>query len=203
VTPLDSRIFGMPALRLLLAVLALALAVLFSSAGVASAQNWSLADPKGDVVTFTGDDETAVPAPNRRAGDVWRTSVSHTATKVVIRVTMQAIPTRDWSAFAQIRTPRTSFDLMQFKFDGFRGLSFSKTNGSGAEVRCRGKSSRIDGTALVFTVARSCLGNPASVRVGVGVAVYDQDMEIIHADDALRRGIGLEALRLSPLIRRG
>ena len=202
-TPLDSRIFGMPALRRLLAVLALAVAVLLSSAGVASAQNWSLADPKGDVVSITEDASEPVPAPNRRAGDVWRTSVSHTATKVVIRVTMQAIPTRDWTAYAQIRTPRTSFDLVQFKFDGFRGLSFSKTNGSGAEIRCRGKSSRIDGTALVLTVPRSCLGNPASVRVGVGVSVYDQDMEIIYADDALRRGIDLEAVRLSPLIRRG
>ena len=201
-TPLDSRIFGMPALRRLLAVLALAVAVLLSSAGVASAQNWSLADPKGDVVTFTGDDDVPVPAPNRRAGDVWRTSVSHTATKVVIRVTMQAVPTRDWMAFAQIRTPRTSFDLMQIKVDGFGGLSFTKTNGNGNEIRCRGKSSRIDGTALVFTVPRGCLGNPATVRVGVGVAVFDEDMEIIHADDALRRGIG-ESLRLSPLVRRG
>lgn len=201
-TPLDSRIFGMRAVRRLLAVLALALAVVFSSAGLASAQNWSLADPKGDVVTITDDVSSAVPAPNRRAGDVWRTSVSHTATTVVIRVTMQAIPTRDWSAFAEIRTPRTSFDLVQFKFDSFRGLSFTKTNGSGDEIRCRGKSSRIIGTALVFTVPRSCLGNPGSVRVGVGVAVYDEDLEIIHADDALRRGIG-ETLRLSPLIRRG
>ncbi|HVK29933.1 MAG TPA: hypothetical protein VM575_16455 [Nocardioides sp.] len=202
-TPLDSRIFGMPALRRLLAVLALALAVLFSSAGVASAQNWSLADPKSDVVTFTGDDETAVPAPNRRAGDVWRTSVRHTSTTVVIRVTMQAIPTRDWMAFAQIRTPRTSFDLTQIKIGSDRGLSFTKTNGNGDEIRCRGKSSRIIGTALVFTVPRSCLGRPGSVRVGVGVAVFDNDMQIIHADDALRRGIGLAALRLSPLIRRG
>lgn len=202
-TPHDSRTFGMPALRRLLAVLALAVAVLLSSAGVASAQNWSFADPKGDVVTITSDDETPVPAPNRRAGDVWRTSVSHTATKVVVRVTMQAIPTRDWSAFATIRTPRTSFDLAQVKIGDYRGLSLTKTNGSGADVRCRDKSSRIDGTALVLTVARSCIGRPATVRVGVGVAVYDEDLEIIHADDALRRGIGLDALRLSPLIRRG
>jgi hypothetical protein len=201
-TPLDSRIFGARSVRRLFAVLALAVAVLLSSAGVVSAQNWTLADPKGDVVTITDDVASAVPAPNRRAGDVWRTSVSHTSTSVVIRVTMQAIPTRDWSAFAEIRTPRTSFDLVQFKFDGFRGLSFSKTNGSGDEIRCRGKSSRIIGTAIQFAVPRSCLGNPASVRVGVGVAVYDEDLEIIHADDALRRGIG-ETIRLSPLIRRG
>lgn len=200
-TPLDSRIFGMRAVRRLLAVLALALAVVFSSAGLASAQNWSLADPKGDVVTITDDASEPVPAPNRRAGDVWRTSVSHTATKVVIRVNMQAIPTRDWGAFATIRTPRTSFDLTQIKFDGFRGLSLTKTN-SGVDVRCRDKSSRIDGTALVFTIARSCIGRPATVRVGVGVAVYDDNLEIIHADDALRRGIG-ETLRLSPLVRRG
>lgn len=201
-TPLDSRIFGVRAVRRLLAVLALAVTVLVSSAGVASAQNWSLADPKGDVVTITADDEVPVPAPNRRAGDVWRTSVSHTATKVVIRITMQAIPTRDWGAFVEIHTPRATFELVQLKFDGFRGLILEKSR-TGAEVRCSGKSSRIIGTALVFTVPRSCLGRPGSIRIGVGVASYDADGEIIHADDALRRGIGAEALRLSPLIRRG
>ena len=189
-------------LRRALAVLVLAGALLITSAGTSSAENWSSADPKGDVVTIAEDDPAPVPAPNRRAGDVWRTSVSHTTTTVVIRVTLQAIPSLDWTATAQIRTPRASFNLAHYRYGGHSGLSLIRTYGHGTEIRCGGKSSRIIGTALVLTVPRACIGRPGSVRVGVGVAVHDFDRELIHADDALRRGVG-ESLRLSPLIRRG
>ncbi len=185
--------------RRLGATLGLATALLVSSAGVASAQNWSLADPVGDVVKITEDD-TLSYVPNQAQGDVVRTSISHTATKVVIRIRMRAIPRGDWGAFAVIRTPRTSFDLTQIKIDSTRGFFLSKTS-SGRNVRCSAKSSRIDRTALVLTVSRSCLGRPSTVRVAAAVATFVDD-EVSLGDDGLRRSIG-EELRLSPRIRRG
>ena len=185
----------------LLAALTLAGALLLSSAGVASAQNWSVADPKGDVVTLTGNDDVPVPAPNRRAGDVWRTSISHTDTAVVVRVTMRAVPSADWFAVAAIRTPRGDFELTQTKIDGIRQLTLNKITGDGGYRGCTGKSSRIIGTALQMVVPRRCLGRPGAVRVGVGVAVLEGE-ERVHADDALRVGLGGE-IRYSPLIRRG
>lgn len=190
------------ALRRALATVVMAGTLLVSSAGVASAENWSLADPKGDVATTAEDDPAPVPAPNRRAGDVWRTSVSHTSTTVVVRVTLQAIPSLDWTTTAQIRTTRASFNLAHYRYGGHPGLSLTRTYGKGIEIRCGGKSSRIIGTALVLTVPRACIGRPGSVRVGVRVAVSDFGRELTHADDALRRSLG-ESLRLSPLIRRG
>ncbi|QSR27166.1 hypothetical protein CFH99_16220 [Nocardioides aromaticivorans] len=194
------------ALHRALAVLVLAGALLVTSAGVASAENCSLADPEGDVSSMTLDDyedgNAPTPSPDRRIGDVWRTSISHTSRNVVVRITMQQVPRGDWSAFAHIVTPRAQFFMVQSKVEDFRHFVLIKTSGRGGPVRCRAKSSRIIGSALVLTVARSCLGRPASVRVGAQVSVYDDATETVHMDDALRRGWS-DMPRLSPRIRRG
>ncbi|MEV5003636.1 hypothetical protein [Nocardioides sp. LML1-1-1.1] len=189
----------MKSIRRLGATLGLATALLVSSAGVASAQSWSLADPVGDVVTIHEDNSVSY-APSRAQGDVVRTTVSHTRTTLVVRLRMRALPRGDWSAFAVVRTPSTSFDLTQVKIGGTRGFVLTKTNG-GKVVRCAGKSARFDRTALVLTVPRSCLGKPRTVRVGAGVALFEGE-SVVHGDDALRRALG-EDLRLSPPIRRG
>lgn len=189
----------MKSIRRLGATLGLTTALLVSSAGVASAQSWSLADAVGDVVKDAGDGSVTTVV-NQAQGDVVRTTISHTRTKVVIRIRMRAVPRGDWAAFAEVRTPRTSFDLTQVKIDGGRFFQVSKTNG-GRPVRCAAKSSRIDRTALVLTVARSCLGNPRTVRAGAGVVVFEGE-DTAYGDDALRRAIG-DDLRLSPRIRRG
>lgn len=194
------------ALHRALAVLVLAGALLVTSAGVASAENWSLADPKGDVATMSLDDyedgNASTPSPDRKVGDVWRTSISHTSRNVVIRITMQQVPRENWSAFAHIVTPRAQFFMVQSKYEDYRQLMLIKASGRGGTVKCRAKSSRIIGSALVLTAARSCLGRPASVRVGAQVSVYDDATETIHSDDALRRGWS-DVPRLSPRIRRG
>lgn len=193
------------ALRRALLLLVLPAALLISSAGLASAENWSLADPRGDVesMSISDDEESApTPSPDRRIGDVWRTSASHTSRNVVVRITMQQVPRGDWSAFATIVTPRAHFFMIQSKFEDHRQLLLIKASGRGGPVKCRAKSSRIVGSALVLTVSRRCLGRPASVRVGAQVSVYDGATETIHLDDALRRGWS-DLPRLSPRIRRG
>ncbi|MEV5001829.1 hypothetical protein [Nocardioides sp. LML1-1-1.1] len=195
-------------IRRLVATLGLSSALVLSSAGIASAQRWVHADPSGDAVTFTDDETAPTVAPDQKQGDVVQTTISHTRTKVVIRVRMRAIPRDDWMAFGVIRTPRASFDLIQMKLAGGRHFGISKGD-SERDVRCAAKSSRIDRTALVFTVARSCLGNPRWIRAGVGIATFDgsfleedEDDLATYADDALRRSIG-EDIRLSPRLRRG
>ena len=189
-----------------LAVLVLAGALLITSAGTSSAENWSSADPKADVATMSLDDyedgNAPTPSPERTTGDVWRTSISHTSHNVVIRITMQQVPRGSWSAFARIVTPRAQFFMIQSKFEDYRQLMLIKASGRGGPVRCSAKSSRIVGSALVLTVSRRCIGRPASVRVGAQVSVYDDATETIHMDDALRRGWG-DLPRLSPRIRRG
>ncbi|NGZ99530.1 hypothetical protein G5V59_01550 [Nocardioides sp. W3-2-3] len=99
----------------LVATLGLSTALLFSSAGLASAQRWVHADPSGDAVTLIDEEGTPTVAPEQEQGDVVQTTISHTRTKVVIRVRMRAVPRDDWMAFGVVRTPRATFDLMQMK----------------------------------------------------------------------------------------
>ncbi len=117
----------MRALTRLVALAALALGLLLASTGVASARNWSTPDTRGDVLTLSGeeDDEIAV-SPARKAGDAWRTSISHTRTKVVVRVTMRAVPGGTWGLFTTIRTPRASFDLSRIRTPDFSGVSLTR-----------------------------------------------------------------------------
>ena len=191
----------------LVATLGLSTALLVSSAGVAAAESWPCSDPQRDVLTIT-DDDTVVAAPDQVAGDVVATSISYTPRRVVIKIRMRAVPRESWGVFAVIRTPRTSFDLTYFKLGQLGFYDLTKSS-SGDDVRCRAKSFRVQGNAVVLTVSRRCLGKPSAVRVGAGVAVYDGDLfteededVAVFADDALRRAIG-EDLRLSPRIRRG
>lgn len=196
----------------LVATLGLTFGLLLGSAGLASAQNWSGGDASGDVLRVTGDSsllavvepEGRIAEPARTRGDVLRTSVSHTRTKVVIRITMRAIPAGDWMGMTTIRTPSTSYDLFHMRFDRRSWTSLTKTHGNGRELRCRAKSSRVDGRSLILTVSRSCLGKPRVVRVGAGVASVAAGTRLAYVDDALRRGYSdIAHLQLSPRLRRG
>ena len=195
-------------IRRLVATLGLAVALVMSSAGLASAQRWSHTDASRDIVTFAGgeDDPVLAVAPDRDEGDVVSTTISHTRTKVVIRLRMRTVPRGDWVATAQVRTPRSTYYLHQVKFDDERHFTiFADSDGP----RCTAKSSRIDRTALVLTVARSCLGNPRWIRVGAAIITFEQnptdDEEVdgvSYVDDSLRRTLGGD-LRFSPRLRRG
>lgn len=193
-----SRTSGLPALRRLVAVLALAGALLVSSAGVASAQTWTHTDATGDVLTFSGDSESAVASPERKPGDVVRIAIAHGGRNVVIRAAMRAVPRGDWLAHAVIRTPRGNFVVTWARLLGEREFALERANGR--NVRCAGKTFRTVGNAVEIVVPRRCLGRPRTIRAGLGVAVFGQ-AGTTHADDALRTGV--DQLRLSPLLRRG
>lgn len=203
----------MTTLRRLVATLGLVLSLLLGTAGLASAQNWSGGDASGDVLRVTGDNsllavvqpEGRIAEPARVRGDVVRTSISHTRTKVVIRITMRAVPTGDWMGMTTIRTPSTSYDLFHMRFDRHSWTSLTKTHGNGRELPCKAKSSRIDGRALILTVSRACLGKPRVVRVGAGVAAVAPGVRLAYVDDAGRRGAysDITHLQLSPTLRRG
>lgn len=197
----------------LVATLGLALSLLLGSAGLAAAQNWSGGDAGGDVLRVTGDSSLAavvqpegrIAEPSRVRGDVVRTSVSHTRTRVVIRITMRAIPSGDWIGMTTIRTPATSYDLFHMRFDRRTWTSLTKTHGNGRELPCRAKSSRVDGRTLILSVSRACLGKPRVVRVGAGVAAVAVGVRLAYVDDAGRRGAytDIAHLQLGPRLRRG
>lgn len=205
-TPHQSRPAALTRLHRLLAVLGIAVALLVSSAGVASSEVWVTNDAAGDVVAFEydGESEEMVPAPEQASGDVRRFAVSHTARHVTIRVTMRRqLPKEDWMVFERIKTPRGAFDLMVFRFGFGGGVSLSKAN-SMREVGCRGLSVKYDANAVQIAVPRRCIGRPSVVRVGAGVSSFTGDDESgrAYADDALRSAVG-EYLKLSPPVRRG
>lgn len=192
-------------------IIGLAVALVLSSAGVASADRWTTTDATADVTTATSTTHTnvvdhptqLVPAPDRVEGDVLRETVKHTRSAVVIRLTLRQVPTGDWIGWTTIRTPRRSLDLFHMEFGGNRWTSLTKTVGNGEELPCAGTSSRVKGTTLRLTIPRRCLGNPRAVRVAAGIAVYDDGMRIAHVDDALRPGYDASGFWFSPRIRRG
>lgn len=173
----------------LLAVLALAGALLLSSTGVASAGNWSVSDPKGDVRSRTIDveDDSTVPSPTRVVGDIWRTSISHTSTNVVVRITMQQLPAGNSTIGTTIRTPNATYSLFRLGF-GVPELILVRHNTDGP-IRCRAKSFRYVGTSALLTVSRRCIGRPRWVRVGSHVGTYTR-AGTTYLDDGLRSVYG-------------
>lgn len=200
-------------IRRLVATLGLAAGLVVSSAGLASAQRWTHADSAHDVVTYDQDTDEPVTVPERTAGDVVLTTISHTRSKVVIRIRMRAVPRGDWMAMAEVRTPRASYYLQQLTFGEGRRFSISKVSGDrrdSGRVRCAAKSSRIDRTALVLSVPRSCLGNPRWIRASATTITFqtaadiDEEEQVMTAytDEALSPGYAY-GMRLSPPLRRG
>lgn len=195
-----------------MATLGLAVALVVSSAGLASAQRWTHADATKDVVTYDHDTDEPVTVPGRTEGDVVFTTVSHTRSKVVIRIRMRAVPRGDWMAVAEVRTPRASYYLQQLRFGEARRFSMVKVSGDGREsrkVRCAAKSSRIDRTALVLSVPRSCLGDPRWIRASATTITFDaealseEEQEIrAYTDEALSPAHAY-GMRFSPPLRRG
>ncbi|WP_028657064.1 hypothetical protein [Nocardioides sp. J54] len=189
-------------LRHLVVAPALAVALLATTGGVASAQTWRHDDAVRDVRSGDFDSEWGTLSPQRKAGDVTRTTVSHTRSRLVVRIAMRAVPSGSSFVMATVRTPRTSYDVTRFRMAGIgTTVVLEKTNGAGGELRCRGLSARVRGKALELSVPRRCIGKPAWVRVAAGVVVL-QGEDAVHVDDALRRGVGRD-LRLSPRVRRG
>jgi len=180
----------------------LAAALIVASSGIASAQTWKHDDAVRDVQSGSFDAEQGTYSPDRKAGDITRTTVNHTRTTVTVRVAMRAVPTGDSIVYATLRTPRTSYDVTRIRLGGLgTRVALTRTSGHGEDIRCRGLSARVRGKVVEMTVPRRCIGKPSSVRVGVGALVLQVE-GTIHVDDALRRGVG-DDLRLSPRIRRG
>lgn len=189
----------MPSLTRCTAAVALTFTLALSLPGSSSAQNWSHNDAVGDVVTFSGQGNPT--GSTRTKGDVLRASISHTRTKVVIRLRMNSIPTDKWIAMATVKTPRASFLLTYTSFNSDKSLSIDRIE-TGERIHCARKSFRIDGTALVVTAARRCIGNPRWIRVRAGVTSFDdvQSQSTSSYDDGLTGGAS-GASRFSPRLR--
>ena len=200
------------------ALAALAGVAAFTVAGTspASAVHWSHDDAVGDVQsqTDTFDEETGevhegepTAAPDNTDTDVTRTSVNHRNHRVVLRTTLRDLTVGSGIAVYDIRTDTRRYSVLQRlgTDKGFPAFMFMRANGD--RVRCAGVERNVERTANYATVKipRRCLGGPQWVRLGTGVAKFDEtDTSFTFvADDAMRDAVISDNLRLSPRVGRG
>lgn len=196
------------------AVLSFALPIAVGSA--AHAETWSRTDSAGDVLALSSDvDGAGQRDPHNRTADIRRVSVRHAARTVIITLRVRDLRGGDSMLLGAVATPDERYDLMVMRGSDFRMfmLEPSSSEPDGAGSTCRGK--RLEhATAqdrIRITIPRSCLGDPAWVRVGAtyltGPLLSSVDGEgEAYADDAMSTGNRLGSIerpKLSPKVRVG
>lgn len=172
-------------------------------AGPAHAATWTERDARHDVVTLPAAEDVsqAVPAPDRRQGDVTRIRVDHRQRTVVVTLPHDRLDRP---------TGRTQAVHVVVLRSGGRDRTVSLVTdrahprGQLLERPCRAARARIDYRAdrVRFTVPTTCLGSPRAVRVGGGTGILAGDLQL-HADDALLDGRLLDEPVLGPRVRVG
>ena len=163
----------------------------------AHAERWAGGDPRGDVEGWHFDPEpepcgtdTQIDATQNANSDITRLVARHTRTAVQLRVRFRDLdPALEQATMIHIATTaRRGWFLVIDRFQGrsgkFRVVSFLAkepnypdpedlgdecgTSGSSARAPCRTRPEvDLDANVVRASVARSCLGNPRWVRVGV------------------------------------
>ena len=172
---------------LLVAALAAGLVVAGSSA--AQAQSITDADAAGDMVKYDGETEKSRPAPNQVRNDVLRTTLTHSATRISIRVKYAELR-RLGGGHAQYMQMVTNEGVRrELHMSAGQGEWAGRTEmwrgRDGGEVRCAIRHS-IDYTRNVIAVsfARRCASSPRWVKFRVGAYRYGET--VVYLDDALR-----------------
>lgn len=181
----------------------------------ASAAQWRHDDAVGDVQTQTTtfDEETGevqegepTAAPDNTDTDVTRISVNHRTHRVVLRTTLRDVTGKSGIAFYEIRAGARRYSVLQRlgRDRAFPAFYFSRANGD--RVRCADVERDVDRAAnrATLEIPRRCLGRPAWVRVGAGVAKIEgtETSSTFVADDAMRDAVVKDRLALSPRVRR-
>lgn len=148
-------------------------------------------DAVGDLV---GPGLTTMPPGG--GADITRTVMRHTPNRVIVRTHYLDLPQDDGHAYYMIETPSTEFDVFQ---------TISRQGGSqpvmivdrdpenrdfhDAMVECEGVRQGVhyDRDRLRISIPRSCLGDPATVRMRAEIYVQSQTMPQ-HHDNALKDG---------------
>lgn len=187
----------------LAACLAGAALVVAATPVLASAADYKHTDASRDATVERMDAASKARIDRREASvDIRTVRVSHTASHVVVKVrTRAAMPAGRFFLIASLRVPGgRSYELEHIKM---LGTTHSQVSTNDEKVECAGYRADIDRGRRLATlvVPTTCLGDPAWVRAGVGVARFAQKR--MWADDGLSNHRVGDSLRYSPRIARG
>jgi len=186
-----SRIVIGPGARLTrpLLVAALAAGLVVAGSSAAQAQSITDADAAGDMVNFGYDDEESRPAPNQVRNDVLRTTLTHGATRISIRVKYAELRRlgQGHGQYVQMVTNegvRRGLDVSAYPNNWAGGTGMWRERDE-SSVRCAIRHS-IDYTRNVIAVSfpRQCASSPRWVKFRVAAQRYGEGG--IYLDDALR-----------------
>lgn len=193
-----------PLSRLLSGIAGAALLITATPA-LASAADYTHTDATRDAVKIRLDGPGKGRTDRREAPvDIRTVRVSHTADNLVVKIrTRSALPAKKFFVGVSLRTPGgASYEVEYLKMFG-TSVNELSSGGDGDRIECAGYRVGADRARRLTTVVvpTTCLGDPAWVRVGAGVARFAHKQ--MWADDGLvDRRIGNQ-LRYSPRIARG
>ncbi|GAA4123595.1 hypothetical protein GCM10022215_30440 [Nocardioides fonticola] len=168
-----------PAIRPLVALVASA-ALVGSLAAPARAAATTDTDATGDAVTSSGS-----TSPNNQTADITSIAVTHGTSAVKVVVTLRDVDADNWNLVTAIRTPKSNYEVLLAKLSGTKYAVLSR---KGTAITCKAMDTRIEDTpnTLYVYVPRSCLGRPASVRVGAVMTAKQGNTAV--SDDARLNG---------------
>lgn len=163
-------------------------------------------DHTDDVSVFLPSAETAVPAPGQVNGDVLRSRMWHSSTRVGVKVVFKDLARTgalrgDFLRLVTNEGVRREVGVIAGPGSWAGQAEMDRPNGD--RVRCS-VAHHTDYAANVVTISvpRSCLSNPRWVRMGYG-AITSPDGDTTYVDDALRDGdVGPDTVTLSGRIYR-
>lgn len=170
-------------LRPLLAVAASAVLV-SGLGGPAHAASTTTTDATGDAVALSG----GAASPNNQTADITSLRVTHSSSSVTVVVGLRDLAANNWNLVTAVQTPKARYEVLLADLGGSR---YAVLSNKGKAVKCKGLTkpdAAIDtaADALTLVVPRSCLGKPASVRVGAVMTAKQGDTPV--ADDARLTG---------------
>lgn len=146
-------------------------------------------DTVGDVVVYRDGADVPSGRADHASADITRTVVDHRAHRLVVRATLADLRRRSGLRFmvVEVRTPaRTYLATLDYGRTPTTPDRVDLTTFRGRDVPCSGTSwrarSRTDVVRL--SIPRSCLQDPAWVKVGVGVGHSTRDFGRLFADDS-------------------
>ena len=169
-------------------VAALATGLMVAGSSAAQAQSITDADAAGDMVNSGYDDEEARPAPNQVRNDVLRTTLTHSATRISIRVKYAELQRVGYGLGQSVRMVtnegvRRNLDVIveQGHWAGWVEMARGRDGGA---VRCAVRHS-IDYTRNVIAVSfpRQCASSPRWVKFRV--LGFRAGETAFYLDDAL------------------
>ena len=139
-------------------------------------------DARHDVVR--DDAGTDRPAPDNRTADIRRLRVNHTGAALSTTLVLDTIAKDHWGVIWQVKTPEQGrWTVQVLKFGQTKDFTLHHRGTTVACADMTKQVTRSTGTVHVV-VPRSCLDDPAWVRVGGGAFASSSDGMKQFADDA-------------------